>query len=90
MLRQNPPVLSGRQIAAARGLLGLTLRELATRAGLAYSTVQAAASAEGVPQIAASSLEKIETALINAGVQFLDEEPGGPGPGVRLRHPPRR
>jgi len=41
-------------------------------------------AAKGVPSGHSKSLEAVENALKDAGIEFIDENGGGPG--VRLKH----
>lgn len=68
------------QVRAARGLLNWSVRELAERAGVHRNTVtnMEADRAMHLPTIAA-----MVRALEAAGVEFIQENGGGPG--VRLR-----
>jgi len=72
----------GRQIRAARALLGWSQRDLAEACGRSIPTVK---RAEGDAELGASgaSISAIRAALEAAGVIFLDAN--GDGPGVRLR-----
>lgn len=74
--------MGGNQIKAARALLGWSQDQLAQAASLSVPTVK---RAEGQAAISASAdaVAAIRAALESAGVQFLDENGGGPG--VRLR-----
>jgi transcriptional regulator with XRE-family HTH domain len=79
------PVITGRQIRAARALLGWTPVELAERAKVSYATVQRAEATADVPNTRGANLHAIENTLRRAGIVFLDEgemQPGGRG--VRL------
>jgi transcriptional regulator with XRE-family HTH domain len=76
-------MLVGRQIRAARGLLGWTAQELANRAGVGLSTVLRAERAGGVPRMHTASLDAIQLVLEQAGIVFIPANNGGPG--VRLR-----
>ena len=62
------PKVSIRQIKAARSLLAWTQEQLATAADVSIPTIKRT---------------KIRLALETAGVEFIDENSGGPG--VRLR-----
>jgi transcriptional regulator with XRE-family HTH domain len=71
------------QIKAARGLLNLSQVELARRASVHVATIrriEAAAEIRG----AADTFWKIQTALEQAGVEFIPGDESK-GPGVRLR-----
>jgi hypothetical protein len=79
-------VITGPQIRAARALLGWSTADLADHAGLAWSTIQRADAAPGVPRVSAGSLAKIEQAFDQAGVIFLEvNDVRGGGRGVRLK-----
>jgi len=70
------------QFRAARGLLGWSQTELASRAGLSLPTVKRLEAGFG-PRVSDEARSKLKKALETAGVQFIDENGGGPG--VRLR-----
>jgi transcriptional regulator with XRE-family HTH domain len=69
------------QCRAARGLLGWSQQELAQRAKVGIVTVHQLET--GISQPRRATLEVIRRALESAGVDFIDENGGGPG--VRLR-----
>jgi transcriptional regulator with XRE-family HTH domain len=70
------------QLRAARGLLGWSQSELAARAGLSLPTVKRLEAAFG-PRVSDDARAKLQRALEAGGVEFIDENGGGPG--VRLR-----
>ena len=70
------------QLRAARGLLGWSQGELADRAGLSLPTVKRLEGAYG-PRVSEDAQVKLRHALEEAGLEFIDENGGGPG--VRLR-----
>ena len=70
------------QIRGARGLLGWSQSELAARAGLSLPTVKRAESGVGA-RVSEEARSKLRAALEGGGVEFIDENGGGPG--VRLR-----
>jgi transcriptional regulator with XRE-family HTH domain len=72
------------QFRAARGLLGWSQTKLAEMAGLSLPTVKRVESGFG-PPVSDHAREKLGRALQQAGVEFIDENGGGPG--VRLRKP---
>jgi hypothetical protein len=78
-------MLTSAQIRAARGLLNWSATELARRAGVSWKTIQRAESAEGVPHMQMTTVDKIQRALEAGGVEIIPENRGGGGPGVRLR-----
>jgi len=69
------------QCRAARGLLGWSQRDLAREAQVGIVTVHQLEAGRSQPRRA--SLDVIQRAFEVAGVQFIDENGGGPG--VRLR-----
>jgi transcriptional regulator with XRE-family HTH domain len=74
-------MITSAQCRAARGLLDWTQQELADRAGLGIVTVRQFEAGLNEPRRA--TLEVIRRALEVAGVEFIDENGGGPG--LRLR-----
>jgi transcriptional regulator with XRE-family HTH domain len=77
------PKVSIRQIKAARALLAWSQEDLAAAAGVSIPTVKRLEAADGVLGGRADTIQKLQSALVRAGV-FIIEENGG-GPGVRLR-----
>ena len=69
------------QARAARGLLGWNQQDLAKEAGVGIVTVHQLEAGTSQPRRA--TLDVIKRAFERAGVEFLDENGGGPG--VRLR-----
>jgi predicted transcriptional regulator len=61
--------------------LEITQTQLAASAGLGLSTV--VDFEKGRREVSPESVEAIRRALVRAGVEFIDENGGGPG--VRLR-----
>jgi hypothetical protein len=75
--------LSSAQIRAARALLRWSAQDLARESALGVNTIRRAEVAEeGISLTAANDLA-IRRALEAAGVEFIDENGGGPG--VRLK-----
>lgn len=72
--------ISGRQISAARDLLGLTQVELAKAAGVGESTVLNFELGKIEPH--QKNREKIQAELERRGIEFTN----GDGPGVRLNN----
>ena len=73
------------QVRMARAALDWTVRDLAEATGLHRNTINniEVGRYAGDP----NTLEVIEKTLRAAGVEFIDENGGGPG--VRLRKPPK-
>lgn len=74
-------MITPEQSRAARGLLGWNQQDLADRAGIGIVTVHQMEA--GVTQPRRATLDVIRRAFESAGVEFIDENGGGPG--VRLR-----
>jgi DNA-binding transcriptional regulator YiaG len=70
--------ITSAQIRAARALLNLSGRQLSERSGISPSTLHRAESADGKPNLHASTLIAIKAALEALGVEFLDDS------GVRM------
>ena len=70
------------QCRMARAALGLGVRELAATAKVSIDTV---ARFERGDELKERTIEALQHALEAAGVEFIDENGGGPG--VRLRKP---
>ncbi|MFB9979458.1 helix-turn-helix transcriptional regulator [Mesorhizobium kowhaii] len=75
--------LTGRQIAAARTLMGITQADLADRANISVPTLKRMEGSQGHAGGMANNLAAIRAALEAAGVEFIPENGGGAG--VRLR-----
>ena len=70
------------QLRGARGLLGWSQSDLAERAGLSLPTVKRVETKTG-PRVSDQARAKLQRALEVAGIEFIEENGGGPG--VRLR-----
>ncbi|MGA2792241.1 MAG: helix-turn-helix transcriptional regulator [Roseiarcus sp.] len=75
--------ITGRQIAAARTLLGMNQPQLAERANISVPTLKRMEASEGPASGLANNVLAVRRALEAAGVIFVEEN--GDGPGVRLR-----
>jgi predicted transcriptional regulator len=75
--------VSIRQLKAARALIGWSQEELASAAEVSLPTIKRLEAAEGWLAGRQTTAHKIRVALEKAGVEFIDENGGGPG--VRLR-----
>ena len=74
------------QLKMARTALGLTVRQAAELAGCSHETIVGIESDRG--SIKQSTMDKVRAALEKAGVEFIEENGGGPG--VRLRKSKRK
>ena len=72
------------QCRAARALLEWNQQELARKASVGIVTVHQFES--GVSQPRRATLDVIRRAFESAGVEFIDENGGGPGVRLRKRH----
>src|SRR5437660_1060728 len=84
--RMNIPMMTPAQCRAARGLLDWTQQRLADAAGVGIVTVRQFESDNTDPRRA--TVEVIARALDTAGVEFIEQNGGGPG--VRLKISIRR
>jgi len=75
-------LVSVAQLRAARGLIGWSQSDLAREAGLSLPTVKRVETDLGV-RVSDEAKMRLRNALEAGGVEFLDENGGGPG--VRLR-----
>jgi predicted transcriptional regulator len=75
--------VSIRQIKAARALLDWSQEELAVAANVSIPTIKRLEAHDGLLGGRSETGNKIQNALQSAGVEFIDENGGGPG--VRLR-----
>lgn len=81
--------VSIRQLKAARTLIGWSQDELASAAGISLPTIKRLEAAEGLLGGRESTARKIWTALEKAGIDFIDENGGGPGVRLRNRQRPK-
>jgi hypothetical protein len=75
------PLLSA-QIRASRGLLRWTVEDLAREAALGVATIKRAEAADDETSLTTANDLAVRRAFEAAGVEFIDENGGGPG--VRL------
>jgi DNA-binding XRE family transcriptional regulator len=78
-------LVTTRQIKAARALLAWSQADLADRSGISEPTVARLEAADGELGGREDTTQKLRAAIEAAGVEFIDENGGGPG--VRLRKP---
>lgn len=72
--------VNGRQIKAARALVGWRRKDLAERAGMSAATVKVVESEADDGESLADTRERLRHTLSAAGIEFLN----GGAPGVRL------
>jgi transcriptional regulator with XRE-family HTH domain len=78
--------ISPEQCRAARGLLGWSQADLSRASETATKTI--ADFERGAREPYARTLDDVRAAFERAGVEFIDENGGGPG--LRLRKPPKQ
>jgi transcriptional regulator with XRE-family HTH domain len=78
-------MLTIEQLRAARGLLGWSQSKLAARAGLSLPTVKRVEIDLGL-RVSDEARNKLQRALESGGVEFIEENGGGPGVRLRKRH----
>ena len=80
-------MLTGAQMKAARALVGMEQKTLATRSGVSLPTIQRMETSDGVVRGVIETLMKVMEALQAAGIEFINEGAisNGGGRGVRLR-----
>lgn len=78
-------VITGAQIRAARGLLNITVAELAERTGLAINTIRRAEATNEAPAMTQANIRGLIKMFEEAGVLFIPAD--SQGPGVRLKSP---
>ena len=81
--RISPIVIE--QLRAARALLGWSQTELAERAGMSLPTVKRVETERG-PRVSEATRHALQRALELGGVEFIDENGGGPGVRLHKRH----
>jgi hypothetical protein len=76
-------LLTSEQIRAARALVRWSAEDLSRHSAVSLRTIRRAELAEGHMAMTTANNEALRRALESAGVEFIDENGGGPG--VRLR-----
>jgi predicted transcriptional regulator len=74
-------LITGRQLRAARVLVGLEQIELARSARVAIGTIRRMESFDGEIGARTSTLSLVKKALEKTGIEFIDDDQ----PGVRLK-----
>jgi len=81
-------MISSAQLRAARALLRWSAIDLAKASKVGVATIRRVETMEGEIPVTAANEAALRTALEYAGVEFIDQNGGGPG--VRLRKSPRQ
>jgi transcriptional regulator with XRE-family HTH domain len=84
------PKVSIKQIKAARELLGWSQEAMAKASGVSIPTIKRLEAAGGDLGGRPATGEKIIAALETAGVEFLDEDNGGPGVRLKIKKAKRK
>ena len=79
-------MITGLQIRSARNALRWTTEQLAKKAGVTARTIKRFEAVDDVPPSRSSTLLDVKGALEAAGVEFIEENGGGPGVRLRKRH----
>ena len=79
----RPGPLTSAQIRASRALLRWSAEDLARESAVGVTTIRRAELTEHQTSLTAANDMAVRRALESAGVEFIDENGGGPG--VRLR-----
>jgi predicted transcriptional regulator len=86
MARRSILKVSIRQVKAARSLLAWSQENLAVAADVSVPTIKRLEAQDGPLGGRNETGVKIRSALESAGVEFIDENGGGPGVRLRKRH----
>jgi transcriptional regulator with XRE-family HTH domain len=84
----RPKALIPAQIRAARALLHWSAEDLARESAVGLATIRRAENSQNETSMNVPNDLAVRRALEAAGVEFIDEDGGGPG--VRLRKHPRK
>jgi transcriptional regulator with XRE-family HTH domain len=79
-------LLSSELIRAARALLRWEQRDLSVASSVSLPTIKRLESKPGAMAAHGSTVTALRKALEVAGVEFIDENGGGPGVRLRKRH----
>jgi transcriptional regulator with XRE-family HTH domain len=82
--------LTSSQIRAARALLRWSAEDLARESALGLNTIKRAELAEDKTSLTVANDLAVRRALEAAGVEFIDENGGGPGARLRKRQRPKK
>jgi transcriptional regulator with XRE-family HTH domain len=81
--------LTSAQIRAARALLRWSAEDLARESNLGVTTIRRAELTDSETSMTAANDLAVRRALEAAGVEFIDENGGGPGVRLRKRQRPK-
>ena len=83
MRQKSILLVSIRQLKAARALLNWSQEQLAAASGVSVPTIKRLEAQDGSLGGREKTVERILSSIHAAGIEFIDENGGGPG--VRLR-----
>ena len=83
-------ILRSEVIRAARALLRWEQRDLADASSISLPTIKRLESKPGTLEAHTSTVAALTRALENAGIEFIDENGGGPGVRLRKRQRPKK
>ena len=72
-------MITGSQIRGARGILKLSLKDLALKSGVSLPTIQRLEQADGIPVTKIQTLLAIKSALEAGGIEFIGMPQNGAG-----------
>ena len=72
-------MITGAQIRAARALLDLLMKDLASQSGVNERTLRRYEAQDGVPTDRAGNLQKVKAALERQGIEFIGAPDRNPG-----------
>lgn len=84
-MSQKDHKVTGRQIAAARTLVGFSQADLASAASISVPTLKRMEASEGAASGMPNNVRAVVAALEEAGLEFIPENGGGAG--IRFREP---
>ena len=92
MIKSRPEIksLTSAQIRAARALLRWSAEDLAQESAIGVTTIRRAELADSETSMTAANDLAVRRALELAGVEFIDENGGGPGVRLRKRQRPNQ
>jgi transcriptional regulator with XRE-family HTH domain len=88
MSTENVDTITPNQSRGARALLDITQPQLASISGLGLSTIVDFERSRRA--ISKDAIEAIRSALERAGIEFIEENGGGPGVRLRKRQRPKK
>jgi hypothetical protein len=79
--------LTSAQIRAARALIRWSAEDLARESAVSVTTIRRAELTDKATAMTNANDRAIRRALESAGIEFIDENGGGPGVRLRMRRP---